>query len=83
MNMEIMDSITELETTQKKAQAILEGFMTQFTQSADKKLALLTIDTHYEQFQYTAHVLSDLLHTAQEQIAALSGLADAEWKKQA
>ena len=83
MNMEIMDSITELETTQKKAKAVLDGFMQDFTNFADKKLTLCTIDSHFEQFQYMAHVICDLMHTAIEQTAELEKLADAEMKPKA
>lgn len=81
MNMDIMDSITELQTTQKEAKAILEGFMQQFTTSADKKLTLLTIDSHFEQFQLTAQVICELLDKADKQAADLEALADAEQKK--
>lgn len=83
MNMEIMDSITELETTQKKAKAVLDGFMQDFTNFADKKLTLCTIDAHFEQFQYMAHVICDLMHTAIDQAAALADMADAEMKQKA
>lgn len=82
MNMDILDSISELQITLDKAIAIHDGFMAQFTQQADKKLALLTIDTHYTNYQYTAHVICDLLGKAKEQMAALEGLADAAWKEQ-
>ena len=81
MNMDIMDSITELQTTQKEAKAIMEGFMQQFTTYADKKLTLLTIDSHFEQFQLTAQVICELLGKATEQAATLEALADAEQKK--
>ena len=82
MNMDILDNISELQITLKKQTAILDGFMAQFTTQADKKLALLTIDTHFQDFQYTAHVLCDLLGQATEQAAELEKLADAAWKEQ-
>ena len=80
MNMDILDSISELEITQKKAKAVLDGFMQQFT-TAEKKTAMLSIDTHFEQFQYMAHVVCDLMYTALEQTAELDKLAAAQMKK--
>ena len=81
MNLEIMDSITELQTTQKEAKAILDGFMQLFTTSADKKLTLASIDSNFEQFQLTSNVICDLLGKAIEQAADLEALADSEQKK--
>lgn len=80
MNMDILDSISELEITQKKAKAVLDGFMQQFT-TAEKKTAILSIDSHFEQFQYMAHVVCDLMYTALEQTAELDKLAAAQMKK--
>jgi hypothetical protein len=80
MNMDILDSISELEISQKKAKAVLDGFMQQFT-TAEKKTAMLSIDSHFEQFQYMAHVICDLMHKAIEQTAELERLADAQMKK--
>ena len=80
MNMDILDGISELEITQKKAKAVLDGFMQDFT-TAEQKTAVLSIDSHFEQFQYMAHVICDLMHTALEQTAALSDMASAELKK--
>lgn len=82
MNMDILDAISELQITLGKITAIHDGFMQQFTQYADKKTALLTIDTHYSNYQNTAAVICDLLGKAHEQTAALEGLADAAWKQQ-
>ena len=80
MNMDILDSISELEITQKKAKAVLDGFMQDFT-TAEKKTAMLSIDSHFEQFQCMAHVICDLMHTALEQTAALSDMANAQMQK--
>ena len=82
MNMDILDSISELQITLDKITAIHDGFMSQFTMQADKKLALLTIETHFKDYQYTAHVICDLLGKATEQAAALDKLANDEWKQQ-
>ena len=82
MNMDILDAISELQITLDKITAIHDGFMQQFTMQADKKLALLSIEAHYKNYQYTSHVVCDLLGKATEQAAALGSLADEEWKKQ-
>lgn len=82
MNMDILDAISELQITLDKITAIHDGFMQQYTMQADKKLALLSIETHYKNYQNTAHVICDLLGKATEQMEALEGLADAAWKEQ-
>ena len=80
--MDILDSISELSITLDKITAIHDGFMQQFTMQADKKLALLAIETHFKNYQYTAHVICDLLGKATEQLADLERQADAAWKEQ-
>ena len=80
MNMEIMDCITELETTQKEAKAILDGFMSQFTNN-EMRMNKLNIEANPDRYQYTAHVICDLLYRAIQQTAELEKLADAAMKK--
>lgn len=81
MNMDILDAISELQIEQKKTQAILDGFMQEFT-IAEKDRVIMSIGTHFEQFQYTAHVISDLLAASMEKTEALAKLADAAWNEQ-
>lgn len=79
MNMDIMDTITELETTLKKQSTILESFMNEYV-NGTKKQVTFTIDTRFEQYQLTAQVVTDLMFEAKEQAAKLEALADAEMK---
>ena len=81
MTMDILDSISELEITLKKEKAILEAFMNEFVIKQQKEAAL-AIETRFEAFQYTAHVISDLQCAAGEQLATLDALAQAAWKEQ-
>jgi hypothetical protein len=82
MTLDIIDSITELQTTQKEAKAILDGFMSQFT-SNEMRTNKLAIEANPERYQYTAHVICDLLYRAIQQTAELEKMADAEMKKKA
>ena len=77
--MDILDAISELQITLKKEAAILESFMNAFTNKL-KPEAMLAVDTSFEQYQYTAHVIADLMHQAKEQAEALDNLAGEEWK---
>lgn len=77
--MDILDAVSELEITLKKEAAILESFMNEYVIKPQADVAL-AIDTRFEQFQYTAHVVADLMSTAKEQIATLDKLAGEEWK---
>lgn len=82
MNMDIMDGITELQTTQKEAKAILDGFMSQFI-NGEMRVNKLAIEANPDRYQYTAHVICDLLYRAIQQTAELEKLADAEMAKKA
>ena len=77
--MDILDAVSELEITLKKEAAILESFMNEYVIKPQADVAL-AIDTRFEQFQYTAHVVADLMSKAKEQIATLDALAGEEWK---
>jgi len=77
--MDILDAVSELEITLKKEAAILESFMNEYVIKPQADVAL-AIDTRFEQFQYTAHVVADLMSTAKEQIATLDKLTGEEWK---
>ena len=77
--MDILDAVSELEITLKKEAAILESFMNEYVIKPQADVAL-AIDTRFEQYQYTAHVVADLMSTAKEQIATLDALAGEEWK---
>ena len=77
--MDILDNISELEITLKKEAAILESFMNEYVIKTKPEVSL-AIDTRFEQYQYTAHVVADLMSTAKEQIATLDALAGEEWK---
>lgn len=77
MNMNIMDAITELETTLKKQNTILESFMNEYVIGTQKEVAF-KIDTRFEQYQLTAQVVADLMFEAKEQAAKLEALASAE-----
>ena len=79
MNMDIMDAINEVEIALKKEAAVLESFMNEFT-IKPKRDALLSIETHFEQFQYMAHVVADVLHDAQEKAESLGEMAGKEWE---
>ena len=79
MTMDILDNISELEITLKKEAAVLEAFMNEYTNRPEKE-ALIAISTHFEGFVYMAHVISDLMCDAKEQVATLGEAADKEWK---
>ena len=79
MTMDILDNISELNISLKKEAAILNSFMNEFT-NKPKQEALLAIETDFETFQYTAHVIADLLHEAQKYAGKLEAAADEEWK---
>ena len=81
MTMDILDAVSELEITLKKEAAILESFMNEYVIKPQADVAL-AIDTRFEQFQYTAHVVADLMSTAKEQAAELDRIAGAEWEEQ-
>lgn len=76
MTMEIIDSISELQITQKEAKAILDGFMAQYTNN-EMRTNKLAIEANPERYQYTAHVICDLLYRAIQQTAELEKMADA------
>ena len=78
MTMDILDNISELNISLKKEAAILNSFMNEFTNKPQKE-ALLAVESDFETFQYTAHVIADLLHEAQENARKLEALADEEW----
>lgn len=80
MTMDMLDYISELQISLKKEAAILESFMNEFTNKPEKE-ALLAVQTRFEGFQYTAHVIADLLHEAQENAGKLEAAADKEWNK--
>ena len=79
MTMDILDAISELQITLRKEAAILESFMNTYTVKPNAD-ALLAVDTSFEQYQYTAHVIADLMHQAKEQAETLDNLAGEEWK---
>lgn len=81
MNMEILDSISELQITQNTVKAILSLFMEAFTNPV-KEQCLLAVETRYETYTHTAHEIGDLMARAVEQAAELERLADAAWKEQ-
>ena len=80
MNIDILDSISELTVSIKKEAAILEAFTNTYT-NPNKKDALLAIESHFENFQYMAHVLEDLMHEVKENARILEEAADAECEK--
>ena len=79
--MNILDSISELQITQKSITAILSLFMEAFTNQT-KKDCVLAVETRYETYAYTAHEIADLVNRAIEQTAELERLTDAAWKEQ-
>ena len=82
MKLEVMDTLNELEIKQKEAKAILDGFMSQFVH-AEKKINLISIESCYDRYQYTAHVMCDLLYDAIQQTAELEKLLNAEQQEKA
>lgn len=80
MNMEIMDKLNELEIKQKEAKAILDGFMSQYVHG-EKKINMLSIESSYDRYQYTAHVMCDLLYDAIQHTAELEKLLNEAQKK--
>ena len=81
MNMDILDSISELQNTQKAVKALLELFMEAFTNSVQPQ-CLLAVETRFDTYSYTAHEIADLMNRAVEHAAELERLADAAWKEQ-
>lgn len=81
MNMDILDSVSELQNTIKATKGTLELFMNAFT-NAQQAECVLAVDTRFETYQYTAHVIGDLVNKAIEQAAELEALTDAAWKEQ-
>ena len=75
MKLEVLDNITELQNTLKKESAILDSFMNEYVIGEQKTVAL-AIDSHFESFQYMAHVIADLLGEAKEQAEKLGELAE-------
>lgn len=80
MTMEIMDAISELQITLKKEAAILELFINNFT-AKPKDEALLAVKSSFEEYQYTAHVIADLMHQAKEQAETLDNLSGDAWNQ--
>ena len=80
MNLEILDSISELQLTQKDMKAAFELFSNAFT-AAPLKETMLAVESRFETYQHTAHIIGDLLDKAVKQAAELEAMAQAEWEK--
>lgn len=81
MNLEILDSISELQLTQKDMKAAFELFSNAFT-AAPLKETMLAVESRFETYQHTAHIIGDLLNKAVTQAAELDALAQTEWEAQ-
>lgn len=78
MTLDNKDRLAELEITVKKAKAVYNAFYNSFVAPIDKKTALLAVDSQFENYQYLAATLSDLIYSAGEQIAELDKETDKE-----
>ena len=82
MSIKTMDNISELMITLKKAKAVSDAFGALFT-SGDKKITLLEIENHFDNFTHLEAVLSDLLFDAVNQATELEAAAKQEESKPA
>lgn len=82
MSMKTMDRVSELMITIKQAKAVSDAFGDLFT-SGDKKITLLGIETNWENYIHLENVLSDLIHSAVEQVTELEAEAYQEENKPA
>lgn len=78
MTIDNKDRISELEITMKKAKAVYNTFYNSYIAPIDRETALQAIDNQFENYQYLAATLSDLLHLAEGQIAELDRETDNE-----
>ena len=77
MTFENKDRLSELETTLKQIKAVYNSFENDFI-SHPKEIALLAVETGFENYQHLSSVVSDLIYKANEQISELDAETDIE-----
>jgi len=80
MTFDNKDRLTELQATLKQIKAVFNSFENEFVSHSEKKIALLAVDTGFENYQSISAVLTDLIHKANQQAAELDEETDKELK---
>ena len=78
MTFDNKDRLTELDKTIKQIKSVFNAFENEYVSHSEKKIALLAVDTGFENYQSMASVLSDLIYKAAEQSAELDSETDKE-----
>jgi len=78
MTFDNKDRLTELQATIKQIKAVFNAFDNEFVSHGEKKIALLAVDSGFENYQSMASVITELIHKATEQAAELDAETDKE-----